>query len=153
LIEAANAAGASGIRTAPNRTLLFIGVKDATLAPFATTAESLGFIVRADDPRRYVVACAGAPICASAHIASRALAPAIASSAAPRLGTIHISGCAKGCAHARAAALTVIGMPEGCALIADGTVRDTPFAIVAKNELSAAIANHAREHTEEAAHV
>ena len=120
---------------------------------FAEAAERLGFITRADDPRRKVIACAGAPICASAHIASRALAPAVASSAAPRLGTIHISGCAKGCAHAGAAALTVVGMPEGCALIANGTVRDTPFAVVAKNELSAAIANHARERTEEAAHV
>ena len=42
---------------------------------FAAAAEALGFIVRADDPRRHVVACAGAPICASAHIAARAIAP------------------------------------------------------------------------------
>lgn len=153
LIEAAQAAGATGLRAAPGRALLAIGVPQKTAPAFAEATERLGFITRADDPRRKVIVCAGAPICASAHIASRALAPAVASSAAPRLGTIHISGCAKGCAHARAAALTVIGMPEGCALIADGTVRDTPFAIVAKNELSAAIANHALEHTEEAAHV
>jgi precorrin-3B synthase len=153
LIEAVRAAGATGLRAAPGRALLAIGLPQNTAAAFAEAGERLGFITRADDPRRKVIACAGAPICASAHIASRALAPAIASSAAPRLGTIHISGCAKGCAHAGAAALTVVGMPEGCALIANGTVRDTPFTVVAKNELSAAIANHAREHIEEAAHV
>ncbi|MGA9947878.1 MAG: precorrin-3B synthase [Xanthobacteraceae bacterium] len=153
LIEAARAAEATGLRTAPGRALLAIGLSQKTAPAFAEAAERLGFITRADDPRRKVIACAGAPICASAHIASRALAPAIASSAAPRLGTIHISGCAKGCAHSGAAVLTVVGMPEGCALIANGTVRDTPFAVAAKNELSAAIANHAREHTEEAAHV
>ncbi|MGC1448152.1 MAG: precorrin-3B synthase [Xanthobacteraceae bacterium] len=153
LIEAARAAEATGLRTAPGRALLAIGLSQKTAPAFAEAAERLGFITRADDPRRKVIACAGAPICASAHIASRALAPAIASSTAPRLGTIHISGCAKGCAHSGAAVLTVVGMPEGCALIANGTVRDTPFAVAAKNELSAAIANHAREHTEEAAHV
>ena len=153
LVEAARAAGATGLRTAPGRALLAIGLPRKTAPAFAEAAARLGFITRADDPRRKVVACAGAPICASAHIASRALAPAVASSAAPRLGTIHISGCAKGCAHAGAAVLTVVGMPEGCALIANGTARDTPFAVVAKNELSAAIANHAREHIEEAAHV
>ena len=153
LIEAARAAEATGLRTAPGRALLAIGLSQKTAPAFAEAAERLGFVTRADDPRRKVIACAGAPICASAHIASRALAPAIASSTAPRLGTIHISGCAKGCAHSGAAVLTVVGMPEGCALIANGTVRDTPFAVAAKNELSAAIANHAREHTEEAAHV
>ena len=40
---------------------------------------------------------------------------------------IHISGCAKGCAHAEPAALTVVGTPDGCALIADGSARDAPF--------------------------
>ena len=44
---------------------------------------TLGFITRADDPRRHVIACAGAPICASAHIAARAIAPRIAEIAAP----------------------------------------------------------------------
>ena len=153
LAEAARTAGATGLRPAPGRTLLAIGLPQETAPAFAAAAERLGFITRGDDPRRKVIACAGAPICASAHIGSRALAPAVAASAAPRLGTIHISGCAKGCAHAGAAALTVVGMPEGCALIANGTVRDTPFAVVTKNELAEAIANHARAHVKEAAHV
>jgi precorrin-3B synthase len=154
LIEAARAAGASGLRTAPGRALLAIGLTPRTETTFSSAAEHLGFIVRADDPRRNVVACAGAPICASAYIASRALAPAIAATAAPQLGsTIHISGCAKGCAHAAAAALTVVGTPAGCALVADGSARDTPFAVVAADELPSAIANYVRSLKREAAHV
>jgi len=154
LVGAAQTAGVNGLRAAPGRALLAIGLTLAAARVFAEAAEQLGFIVRADDPRRNVVACAGAPICASAFIASRALAPVIAATAAAQLGgTVHISGCAKGCAHASAAALTVVGTPDGCALIADGFARDTPFAIVPADELQSAIANYARCLNREAAHV
>ena len=142
LAEAAKAAGAQGMRAAPGRTLMIIGLTQQAASSFAAAAEALGFIVRADDPRRHVVACAGAPICASANIAARAIAPQIAAVAAPHLDgsfTIYISGCAKGCAHPAPAALTVVGTASGCALIADGTTRDAPFKIVATSELPAAI--------------
>ena len=68
-------AGAIGLRAAPGRVLMVIGLKQEKASSFVTDAERLGFIVRADDPRRHVVACAGAPICSSAHIAARAIAP------------------------------------------------------------------------------
>jgi precorrin-3B synthase len=154
LVDAANAAGAIGLRTAPGRSLLAVGLAPDSARTFAARAQSLDFITRADDPRRKVTACAGAPICASAHIASRALAPAIAAEAAAALdGTIHISGCAKGCAHAAAADLTIVGTAEGCAIIANGSVRDAPFAVVSESELRAAIRDHVRKHRREAAHV
>jgi precorrin-3B synthase len=148
LTEAAEASGARGMRAAPGRVLMVVGLTQQTAVSFAATAEALGFIVRTDDPRRHVVACAGAPICASASIAARALAPQIAAAAAPHLDgsfKIHISGCAKGCAHPAPAALTVVGMLSGCALIADGSTRDTPFKTVATNELPDAIAGIARD--------
>ena len=143
LAAAAAMAGASGVRTALGRTLIVIGLRQNPLSNFVGEAERLGFITRADDPRRHVVACAGAPICASAHIAARAMAPAVAESLARLHGaprTIHISGCAKGCAHPRAAALTIVGTPDGAALIANGTARDAPFAIAPLDQLPAAIA-------------
>jgi len=77
------------------------------------------------------------------------MAPGIAAAAAEMLDgarTIHLSGCAKGCAHPAPAALTVVGTSEGCALIADGTARDAPFAVVTAHELPAAIAGYARDH-------
>jgi precorrin-3B synthase len=147
LSETAEAAGASSMRAAPGRVLIIIGLTQQTSSPFAAAAEALGFIVRSDDPRRHVVACAGAPICASADIAARALAPQIAAAAAPHLDgsfKIHISGCAKGCAHPAPAALTIVGTSSGCALIANGSTRDAPFKTIATNELPAAVAEIAR---------
>src|ERR1700688_2342166 len=97
LTEAAEAAGARGMHAAPSRALMSVGLMQQTASSFAAAAAALGFITRADDPRRHVVACAGAPICASADIAARTIAPQIAAAAAPHLdGTfkIHISGCA-----------------------------------------------------------
>ena len=155
LVDIAGASGAHGFRTAPGRVLMIIGLTSQPASGFAAAAEQLGFVVRAGDPRRNVVACAGAPICASAHIAARALAPHVANQVAPYCGdafTVHISGCAKGCAHAVPAALTVVGMPDGCALVADGTVRDAAFALVACNELPEAIVRFARERKREVAH-
>ena len=153
LIAAAQEAGATGLRAAPGRALLAIGVTSENALAFSAAAARLGFIIAADDPRRNVIACAGAPICASAHIASRALAPAIAATGATRLGTIHISGCAKGCARSSAAALTVIGTAESCVLVANGSVRDTPFASVPATELVSTIDRYAHENILEAAHV
>jgi precorrin-3B synthase len=147
LAKAAEAAGASGIRAAPGRVLMIVGLTQQMTSSFAAAATALGFIARADDPRRHVVACAGAPICASADIAARALAPQIAAAAAPHLDgsfKIHISGCAKGCAHPAPAALTVVGTSAGCVLIGNGSTRDAPFTTVATNELPAAVAEIAR---------
>jgi precorrin-3B synthase len=147
LIEAAREAGASGVRAAPGRVLIVIGLAPATAPSFARAAERLGFITRADDPRRHVVACAGAPVCASAHIAARVMAPLIAATAAPLIGqglTVHVSGCAKGCAHPAPAALTIVGHAAGCALIANGRADDRPDSIVPMSELSKGIASATR---------
>jgi precorrin-3B synthase len=156
LVRAAETAGAAGIRAAADRALLVVGQTAQTASTVAAEAERLGFVVRANDPRRYVVACAGAPICAAAHIAARALAPAVADAARTHLDSdfrIHISGCAKGCAHAGAASLTIVGRPDGCAIIADGSVHDSPVALAAAKELPLVIAGMMRDAKREAAHV
>ena len=143
LAAAADAAGARGLRAAAGRVLMIIGLAQPALSSVAAAAENLGFIVRTDDPRRHVVACAGAPLCASGHIATRAIGPAVAAAAAAHLDgafQIHISGCAKGCAHPAPAPLTLVGTPDGCALVAAGSARDACFAVVAIDDLSATIA-------------
>jgi precorrin-3B synthase len=147
LIEAARRAGALGLRTAPGRALLIIGVTAETAPALAESAEGLGFITHRDDPRRNVVACAGAPICSSAEIPARALAPLISSAAAGLLDgslTVHLSGCRKGCAHPGAAALTIVGEPTSCGLVVDGCARDQPVATAATAALPAAMARIAR---------
>jgi precorrin-3B synthase len=148
LIEAARRAGASGLRTAPGRALLVIGLAPGIAPKLATEAEGHGFIARHDDPRRHVVACAGAPICASAEIPARALAPMI-SAAAPALLdgslTLHLSGCPKGCAHPAAAALTIVGGHNSCGLVVDGSACDHPGAMMATATLPAGLRLLAQE--------
>jgi precorrin-3B synthase len=112
LTQVAAACGAHSMRTSPGRSLLFIGLEADSASELAAAASAAGFIVRPDDPRRFVVACAGAPACNSAKLSTRGLAPVIAEAAGPFLDgsvTIHVSGCAKGCAHPGAAALTYVG--------------------------------------------
>jgi precorrin-3B synthase len=149
LIEAARRAGALGLRTAPGRALLIIGVTSETAPALAARAESLGFITQRDDPRRNVVACAGAPICASAEIPARALAPLISNAAAGLLDgslTVHLSGCPKGCAHPGTSALTIVGAPNGCCgLVVDGRARDQPAATTAAAAVTSALKRIARE--------
>ena len=155
LTDAAGVAGAHGFRTAPDRTLLAIGLRPETSRSFVAAAKELGFIVDAHDLRRHVVACSGAPICGSGHIAARTMAPAIAAAAKPYLEStfkIHVSGCAKGCAHPAAAALTIVGTEAGCALVGNGSARDTPFMTVAASELTGKIAGLIRDLQAEASH-
>jgi len=76
-----------------------------------------------------VIACAGAPVCAAAQMASRSLAPLISAAAAPMLDgslTVHLSGCHKGCAHPESSALTIVGRNGGCDLVIDGAARGRP---------------------------
>src|SRR6185437_6036973 len=156
LAKAAAARGVTGLRAAPDRALIFVGLSPQTVGAFGADAERLGFVVRADDPRRFVVACAGAPICASAHIAARALAPRIAAECARSLRdgfNIHVSGCAKGCARVTPAALTVVGTPDGCSLVSNGTTRDVPFAMATADEVSVVLGRLARASVGEAHHV
>ena len=126
IVHAAARCGATSIQPAPGRALLIIGLAAGATSEFAAAAAAAGVVVRVDDARRYVVACAGAPACGSAMLSTRQLAPAIAQAAGPLLDgslTIHVSGCAKGCAHPGAAALTLVGPDR---LVVQGRAGDTP---------------------------
>jgi precorrin-3B synthase len=108
---------ASALRMTPWRMILAEGLHE--MPRFE------GLITQAFDPRLRVIACSGAPRCLEAHADTRALAAALA----PHLDsgvTLHVSGCAKGCAHPRSASLTLVGTSEGFDLIRDGSARDTP---------------------------
>jgi precorrin-3B synthase len=45
-------------------------------------------------------------------------------SALPETITLHVSGCAKGCAHPKAAAITLVGQNGRYALVRDGAPWD-----------------------------
>jgi precorrin-3B synthase len=124
------------LRPAPDRTLLLTGISAPDARDLTNAAERLGFVVRCDDPRRRIVACPGAPACASGFIAARTLASGLSPILAPILGpersgtVVHISGCPKGCAHPAPAVLTLVGAPHGCGIVYGGSSRETPHHFV-----------------------
>jgi precorrin-3B synthase len=131
--------GVRSVRPGPARALLLIGGASDEAAALSAAAARLGFITRADDPRRRVIACPGKPACASGLIAARALAAQIAQNLSPGSDLIHVSGCAKGCAHPAAAPLTVVGSERGCGIVRDGPAQAAPPYHVAAAEIVAEI--------------
>jgi precorrin-3B synthase len=137
LAHTAARCGAASIRPAPGRALLIIGLTPAAADELAAMAAADGWVIQPDDTRRHIVACAGAPACASAALSTRQLAPAIAQAANLLLDgsmTIHVSGCAKGCAHPGAAALTIVGPDR---LIVEGRACDAPQGGISPSNLIA----------------
>jgi sulfite reductase beta subunit-like hemoprotein len=97
--------GNGRLRTTIDRTLLLLGVGDHI--GLVEAAREQNFIVDPADPRRRIKACAGRPGCGEALADVRAVAAGLAPLwAGP--GTLHVSGCAKGCAAPSGAAVTLV---------------------------------------------
>ncbi|MFO6421601.1 precorrin-3B synthase [Hylemonella sp. W303a] len=108
-----------GLRLTPWRCLLL-----ETGGPVPAWPE---LITASDDARLRVAACTGAPACeqaARSDVAPRALALALAP-LVPAGQRLHVSGCAKGCAHPRAAT-TLVATEQGLDLIWNGTAASRP---------------------------
>ena len=107
--------GAKGIRLTPWRAFLLEG---------AALPASPEFVTVPDDPLMRVDACPGAPFCPSASVQTRDLARALA----PRVrGSLHVSGCAKGCARKPSADVTLVGRDGKFDLVQAGNASDIPF--------------------------
>lgn len=114
------------VRLTPWRMLL---VEDALSVPNLP-----GLILDATDPRLQVAACTGAPSCLQALSTTRDLARDLAPHI-PKDTFLHVSGCAKGCAHPAQADLVLTASgPDTFDLIRHGTAGDQPL----KETLSAA---------------
>lgn len=120
-------AAVADMRVTPWRMLLVEGSGLPNLA---------GVITRADDPALRVVACTGAPACLQAHAAVRDLGRALAPHV-PQGALLHLSGCAKGCAHPAATAVTLTATPQGFDLIRNGTAADAAVARLTADDLLA----------------
>ena len=145
--------GAAWLRPAPGRALLIGSLAPTAARAVAQDALGRGFIADTSDPRRRVVACAGAPSCASGHLAARRIAQELARHLPPGDSVaVHVSGCAKGCAQQKSAPLTIVGTEQGCGVVRNGTARSRPVAIVAEADLVALLRNE-DEDALEAAHV
>ena len=108
------------IRITPWRMVLIEGATDAPAIA--------GLITDARDPLLKVVACTGAPGCPQAQGTTRPLARRLAP-LVPAGRMLHVSGCAKGCAHPGAAAATLVARgADRFDLILDGTATGQPAA-------------------------
>jgi precorrin-3B synthase len=123
----------SEIRPAPARRLLLICPSRAAAERLRAAVSQVGLVATGDDPRTKIAACTGAPACTSGRIATRTLAGAIAARLAPTAHlSLHISGCAKGCARQEAADLVIVGDENGAGLVVGGTASESAIAYVSR---------------------
>ncbi len=127
----AEEAGASEVRLSPWR-ILYVDAPAGRV--LLDGARRLGFIVDPDDPLLRIEACPGAPACASSTVDTRRDARRIASRGFT--GSLHVSGCAKGCARSAPSDLVLVGETGRYGVIRNGTARDRPERTVAASELS-----------------
>lgn len=143
LMEGLAALGAKEVRLAPHRSLLVLGLADTAIEPAVALAKREGFWTRAEEPGNAIAVCAGSAGCASGRFDTKVAADLLVAQAPDLLDgslTVHISGCAKGCAHPRAAALTLVGRDNGVALAIDARAGDETEATVSANALGEAFA-------------
>ncbi|WP_299624408.1 precorrin-3B synthase [uncultured Tateyamaria sp.] len=114
LVDLMHRTNATALRTTPWRVFLLDG---------ATATPATDFVTNENDSLLHTHACPGKPACASATVDTRALARALAPNAPKGL---HISGCAKGCAHPRLAPITLVGNNGAYDLVAHGHPWDAP---------------------------
>jgi precorrin-3B synthase len=105
------------LRLTPWRMLLLEDTHQAPNLP--------GIITSPNDPLLRVIACIGAPGCDQALASTRALARTLAPQV-PADSLLHVTGCAKGCAHPQAAPLTLVAQPKGFDLVHNGNAAAIP---------------------------
>lgn len=125
LTTLAMAAGAHEVRLSPWRALHFdVPVEGAA---------ALGLIVDSADPMLRIDACPGAPSCRSSTVDTRAVARHLA--ARPFKGTVHVSGCAKGCSRSAPADLVLVGIEGRYGIVHNGTARSPIERVVTADSL------------------
>jgi len=134
--------GATDIRMAPDHALMVLGMDLDRVAAAQALALGHGFRAFPLDPRNHIAACAGAGACASALIDTRVTAQAVIDAAPSLLDgslTVHVSGCAKGCAKPSASALTITAAPIGYGLVVNGAASAAPNAYIEEKTIRSAM--------------
>ncbi|PXY00512.1 cobalamin biosynthesis protein CobG [Halomonas sp. LBP4] len=113
----------TAVRVTPWRRLLVEGAGEG--AACAGAASVAGLLNDENDPRLAMQACPGAPHCEQASVETLGLAERLAGRVE---GSVHVSGCAKGCASQTPAELCLAGRAGGFDLIVGGCADGTPVA-------------------------
>ncbi len=115
---------ANPLRVTPWRMLLIEG----------PTPDLPDLITAPGDPRLRVIACTGAPGCPQALGPTRDLARRLAASVPPG-ETLHVSGCAKGCAHPGPCETVLVATSEGWGLAQNARAADPALRHMAEARL------------------
>jgi sulfite reductase beta subunit-like hemoprotein len=129
LASAASASGAQELRLTPWRAILVPVPSVSAARRLSAGLTGASFILGPEDPRLRIAACPGAPSCVRATTSVRADADKLAAniSGLPGAGiAVHVSGCEKGCAHPRAAAVTLVGRAGRYDLVVKGNAAGSP---------------------------
>jgi precorrin-3B synthase len=139
LTDTMAAHGIGEIRLSPWRAL-YAGVSSRQVGQsILDTAKREGLITEPRDPLLQIEACPGAPGCRSTTLDTRGDGRRLAA-LLPRsgfAGTVHVSGCAKGCAKSGAADLVLVGSEGRYSIVRNGTAQDQPAGRFTFEELAA----------------
>lgn len=114
------------IRVTPWKSLVLWGISRADADAVSHAVSNIGLVAEPHDPRSRIVTCAGRPRCTNGLADTRADAAFLSAAGLPGAGLLHLSGCAKGCAHPAPAAATLVATPGGYDLVRNGRAGDTP---------------------------
>lgn len=137
LVKLAADADAADLRLSPWRAVYF-GLRKDTGVFVLEEARDAGLIVEENDPVLQVEACPGAPDCKSSSVDARGHARRLATIAAVNgyRGSIHVSGCAKGCARSLPSDLVLAGKAGAYRLIRNATTRGPVERMVGVEEFN-----------------
>jgi len=139
LADAMAAHGVKEIRLSPWRALYAEVPSVQSGQSILVAAASVGLIVGPGDPLLQIEACPGAPGCQSTSLDTRGDGRRLAG-LLPRFGftgTIHVSGCAKGCAKSGTSDLVLVGAEGRYGLVRNGTAQDSPARRFSFSDLAA----------------
>jgi precorrin-3B synthase len=134
------------LRLTPWRVVL-VAVRGWNLGGIDKRFNQSGYITASSDARLRMVACPGAPHCSRASVSTHEDALQLGRLAQGLSWgiSLHVSGCAKGCARSRATKATLVGRDGRYDLVIDGAAGDPP----AKEGLTLEEAKIALEQIEE----
>lgn len=133
LVALATAAGARDMHLSPWRAI-YMRVRDAEAGRIVLDgARTIGLVTDDSDPLLRIEACPGAPDCESSTVDARGDAHRLA--AWDFKGSIHVSGCEKGCARSAPSSLVLVGDHGRYRVIHDGTTRDRTERLVESTDI------------------
>ncbi|WP_157015356.1 precorrin-3B synthase [Mesorhizobium xinjiangense] len=152
LAQTASALGIESVRSAPGRAMLFLCPRADIAKYLKDASKDIGFIVDSNDRRLSITACAGAPACRSAHLATKPLAARLLADA-PQLfdGSmrLHLSGCSKRCAAPQNADVTLIGGEDAPVIETQDGERRELTGKVAEDAILAVFRRAATDYTDQ----